>query len=147
MSTSQRHEIAAKRPETEQARYFALLLPIVLGLAAAMLYFGFWFWPQRPRLSLAFLIAAPAVNAFALLLPRVWLSVFRTWMRLASGLSWISTRVLLVMFFGLVFTPIGLIMRIFRKRPLDLVFRDGRPTYWIDKKEQDNNLERYFRQF
>ena len=136
-----------KIPLTQQAQQFALLLPITLGLAAAALNWGFWFWPQRPRIALALLIAAPMVNTVALLLPRLWINAYRAWMWLAGVLAWISTRLLLITFFSLVLAPIGLIMRILKKRQLDLSFRDDRVTYWIDKPPQSNNIKRYFRQF
>jgi hypothetical protein len=38
-------------------------------------------------------------------------------------------------------------MRIFGKRPLDLAWKDGKATYWIDKQPGEYTVERYERLF
>ena len=77
----------------------------------------------------------------------LWLKAFRVWMKFAEVLSWVMTRVLLSIFFFLVLTPTGLVMRLFGRAPLDLAWKDGRPTYWIDKPETEHTVERYEKQF
>jgi hypothetical protein len=57
------------------------------------------------------------------------------------------TRVVLAIFFYLVLTPVGSVMRLFGRAPLDLAWKDGKPTYWIDRPETENTLERYSKQF
>lgn len=55
------------------------------------------------------------------------------WMRLARILSWINTRLLLGIIFYLIFSPVGLLMRLFR---IDLLARDFGPgidSYWKPK--------------
>ena len=135
------------KSEQEQARQFALTLPVVLGVFALIFYTGFWFWAEKPRLALGLLIAAPLINLVALVLPALWLRFFRLWMKLAEALGWVMTRVILSLFFLLVLTPFGLVMRWIGKRPLDLAWKDGRPTYWVDKEPGEYTLERYERQF
>ena len=77
----------------------------------------------------------------------LWLQAFRSWMKFAEALGWVMTRVLLTVFYYLFLTPIALLMRLFGKRPLDLAWRDGRASTWIDKTAPESTIERYQRQF
>ena len=56
--------------------------------------------------------------------------VYRPWMQLARFLGTISSAVLLTLLFFLVVTPIGLLQRLFGKRPLDLRFKTNDASYW-----------------
>lgn len=42
----------------------------------------------------------------------------RYWWRVAQVLGWINTRVLLTLFYALVLTPVGVVMRAFGRNPL-----------------------------
>jgi hypothetical protein len=57
--------MAKMKTEQEQAREFALVLPVVLGVLAAVFWYGPLFFPQRPAWSVPLLIAAPAVCLLA----------------------------------------------------------------------------------
>jgi hypothetical protein len=67
------------------------------------------------------------------------------WMRLALILAWVNTRFILTILFYLVFTPIGLVMRLFR---IDLLERKkNKGTYWKKKQKVDFNPLNYERRF
>ena len=131
-----------KRTEAQQARQFGLILPVVLGVLALLLW-----WRGHPRVALGIAAAGPVVPLVAFALPGTWLGIFRRWMQLAEVLSWFMTRVLLSVFFFVVLTPFGLVMRLFGKRPLDLAWQDGKATYWIDKEPGEFTPERYEKQY
>jgi hypothetical protein len=59
----------------------------------------------------------------------------------------VMSTVILTLFFYLFFAPIALLVRLFGKKTLDLSWQDGRKSYWIDKTQSPNTLERYERQF
>ncbi len=59
------------------------------------------------------------------------------WMGLAISLGWIVSRLVMVVLFFLVITPMALIARMFRKRFLDIRFRDQADSYWIPRKEDE----------
>lgn len=131
-----------KYSEEREARRFGVILAVLLlGLAS----FSLW----RGHLGRAGTVATLAV--FAAILPfaarGLWMRLFRLWMKLAEGLSWVMTRVILTTFFYLVLTPVGLFMRLARKDLLDQRFRDGRATYWKDKDPVAPSLERYEKRF
>ena len=131
-----------KKSEQEQAQQFALMLPVVLGLLAALAW-----WRQNPRAGVGLLIAGPVICLLALALPPVWLRLFRLWMMFGAVLNFIMTRVILTVFFYLILTPFSLVMRLFGKKPLDLAWKDGKASYWVDKPTEENSLERYRKQY
>lgn len=132
-----------KKPdESKQARHFGLmLLPILLGLAAL----AWWRGHARAATVLAALSVAPPVLALAA--TPLWLRFFRLWMKLAEGMSWVMTRVILSVFYFVMMTPIGVAMRLFRRDPLDLAWSRRKSSYWIDKAPVETTLERYEKQF
>ena len=52
------------------------------------------------------------------------------WMTLAFALGWFNTRLLLGIFFYLILTPIGVLMRLFGKDLLDQRIDKRATTYW-----------------
>jgi membrane-associated phospholipid phosphatase len=91
-------------------------------------------------LSIAFFI-------LAFTLPVYLNPVYILWMRLAFILGWINTRLLLLVIFYLVFTPIGLVIKIFRADLLDRRIDRHQESYWRAKEEVDFKQSNYERQF
>ena len=69
------------------------------------------------------------------------------WMRLAFVLSWFNTRLILVIIFYLVFTPVGLIKRLFGSDSLERKIDKASLTYWKKKETLSLETSRYERQF
>jgi len=97
----------------KQFRSFGLLVGGIFGTI------GLWpmVWRQQdPRwwaVALAAVLIVPALVA-----PRSLALIYRAWMTLGEGLSWINTRIILgVVFYALV-TPMGLTMRLFGRDPM-----------------------------
>lgn len=60
------------------------------------------------------------IGVSALAIPK-WASlIHHGWMKLAEGLGWVNSRILLGLVFFLLLTPIALLVRLFRKDPLQL---------------------------
>ena len=68
------------------------------------------------------LVIAAVVAPAALRVPN------RYWWRFAQALGWFNTRVLLTLFFVLVLTPVGWVMRLFGRNPLQ-ASRAGTSTW------------------
>lgn len=118
-----------------------------LTVGAAFLVLGAISWwrghelPPRIMWTVAGLLMVPGALAPALLRP-----VHRGWMALALVLGHVNTRIILTALFYLVFTPIGLIMRLFRD-PLNRSLRDHSDTQWIKRDLEPVEPGRYERQF
>ena len=104
--------------------HFGLLIGGVLGVLASLFWWkGSCTWPYLVCASGLFLAAG-------VLLPSILAPVYKVWMMFAEVLGWIMTRVLLVVLFYLVITPIGVFARLFGKKFLDVRWRDGSESYW-----------------
>ncbi|MFH1191633.1 MAG: SxtJ family membrane protein [Candidatus Omnitrophota bacterium] len=72
--------------------------------------------------------------------------IYILWMRLAYILSWINTRILLGIIFYLVFSPVGLFVRLFRIDPLERNFGRLKHSYWKPKAGKESLPVDYHRQ-
>jgi uncharacterized protein involved in cysteine biosynthesis len=68
-------------------------------------------------------------------------------MKLAFVLAWINTRLILWIIFYLVFTPIGLVMRLLGVDLLARKIEKNKDTYWIKKEKSGFEPKDYARQF
>src|SRR2546427_261476 len=64
-------------------------------------------------------------------------------------IGWITTRVILILVFYLVITPLGFAMRLFGKRALDLKFADAdsKESFWNYRENQGSAPSQLERQF
>ncbi len=125
----------------KEVRNFGILFTIVfLALAAFAAYKGNHAWPWLLLAACFFLISG-------LILHAILRPMYIGWMRFAFVLGWINTRVILGIFFYLILTPVGLIMRLFRRDPLHRKFDRKAATYWIKRAPTEFNRERYERLF
>ncbi len=90
--------------------------------------------------SLAFFISAS-------LFPSVLKPIYILWMKLAFVLGWINARLILIIIFYLLFTPIGLIMRLFRADLLDRKIEKNKDSYWKRREKKAFNPVDYERLF
>lgn len=83
----------------------------------------------------------------ALFIPNFLKPVYIFWMQLAFILSWVNTRLILVAIFYLVFTPMGLLIRLFRKDLLERKIYKHNSSYWKKKERPVLDRLNYERQF
>jgi hypothetical protein len=90
-------------------------------------------------ISLSFFILA--------ILPASLKYIYILWMRAASVLGWINTRLILSIMFYLIFTPTGLLMKLFGADLLERKINKRKDSYWIKKEKKDFSPLDYERQF
>lgn len=61
--------------------------------------------------------------------------IYRSLVFISRIIGWVNTRLLLGAIFYIVISPIGLVMRILRKDPLNRKFDRARESYWILRGE------------
>lgn len=86
------------------------------------------------------LLAFGFVYARALVWPN------RLWMRLADGLSFVSTRIVLGLDFFLAVTPIGVVKRFTGWNPLGRR-RSRLDSYWVPYSERQHNPKHFEKMF
>ena len=105
-------------------RKFGLSLALALALVA-----GLFCWRGHIILSWIFDIAGFLTMAGLLFAPGL-LKYPRAGLR---AVGWFNGQLILVLVFYLVFTPAGLLMRIFRKDPLARGWDKNLDSYWIPR--------------
>ena len=71
----------------------------------------------------------------------------KVWMGLAVVLGWLSSRVILIVVFYLVLTPISLIAKISGKKFLDLKYKSEKDSYWIKREIIKPDRSSYEKQY
>jgi hypothetical protein len=126
---------------SKELRKFGLMFAALCVLAAAYaIYKGSAIWPWFAGGAAFFLGTGLALRQ--LLRP-----IYIGWMTLAFALGWINTRVLLGVFFYVVLTPIGLVLRLTGKDLLNERIDRSAATYWKKRDHAAFNPKQCERQF
>ena len=87
-----------------------------------------------------------AAGAVGTMWPAVIRWIYVVWTAAVFPIGWVMSYVLLGSVFYLVVTPIGLIMRICGRDPMQRKFDPQANTYW-QPRTKSKTTDRYFRQF
>ncbi len=112
------------------------------------LLFSLVFWKNYPS-NLSFIFAGLAVLLLFLLtaMPLVLRPAFRIWLKVAHFIGRVNTQVLLTLLYYLVFTPYGLVMRLFGRDSMQRKLKSA-GTYWESLEfEGLKDRTRYEKQF
>ena len=134
-----------KKQTTEQNIKELRKFGITTGIIVALLFGLILPWvfsksvPKWPWTIFSVLII------WALIAPGTLKIVYKTWMRIGLTLGWINTKIILGIVFYLVFTPMGILMRIFRKDPMRRKMDAGATSYRrISVKPPKEQMERTY---
>lgn len=111
------------------ARFGVLVGGVFLALAAYLfvvsdLVLGRWI----------FSVVGCALLISGLASPNALRSIYRVWMGFAFAMGWVVSRVILVLLFYLVVTPIGLLAKLVGKDFLGT--RGAASTYWVYRRDE-----------
>ena len=123
--------------DLKSLRKFGMTMGIAL-LAVAVFIIMRRHDPQ-PALLIALIFFILGIAAPILLKP-----LYIAWMRFAYLLGWVNTRLLLAIIFYLVFTPIGLVMRLCGVDPLKRKINKKEKSYWEKRESTQLSYERQF---
>ncbi len=106
------------------------------GLVTGLFLVAVALWPLlwRGRVRITVLVAGCAIILAAAIAPIVLRPLNRAWTMLGVFLGRVVNPVVLAALFYLVFTPIGLIMRLLGKDPLRLRWDASASSYWIERQ-------------
>jgi hypothetical protein len=103
---------------------FGFLMAGVIAVISLIIFF------RQHQVNFLVLALAGLFWGSALCCPGVLKLAYIIWMGLAQVLGWFNTRVILVILFYLVFTPIGLVLRLGGKDILERQIDPEAKTYW-----------------
>ena len=79
---------------------------------------GIALWRHREVVGTPMVAIGAVLLVFGLIVPKALRVPNRIWWRFAQTLGWINARIILTVFFFVVVTPIGVIMRAIGRNPL-----------------------------
>ncbi|MGE5191922.1 MAG: SxtJ family membrane protein [Deltaproteobacteria bacterium] len=131
-----------KNPSPRELRWFGLLLVAFCGFVSGLVYAKFH-WPVASWIPVA---AGSVVAAIYYLVPSVRRAIYLGWMYAFLPLGMLTSLLLLAAIYFLVFTPIGLLMRLVGRERVPRRFDPQAQTYWVPRPPP-RPPESYFRQF
>ena len=123
--------------DSKGLRQFGLMLGGVLVLLFGLLLPWLWQWQQFPNLY--WVGAGLACVFWAMLAPDSMVVVYHGWMRMALVIGNIVNTIILAFVFYIVITPMGLVMRMMGKDPMQRRLDKGLPSYRVISRVADRN--------
>jgi hypothetical protein len=134
-------------PDVRARKKFAASL--VIGFPAIAIVFSAAAFLKTHSLNHFFIwlgVIGFAVGLVLWLLPQIAKPFYLVWYFLACCMGIVIGNLLFALFFYFVFTPLGLLLRLRKHRPIEKGFDKSRKSYWRHG-DKPANVERYFRQF
>jgi hypothetical protein len=134
-------EIRQIKSSKKDLKKFGLTIGIVVLLIGVFLFFrqkgAAVYWGGTGMVLMLLSFSAPVVlKPLAII-----------WMAMSILLGWVMTGLLLTIFFYIVLTPTGLIVRLFGKDLLDRKVDRDTKSYWQKKRNKKFDPQDYERQF
>ncbi|MEY4566527.1 MAG: hypothetical protein RLY14_1497 [Planctomycetota bacterium] len=130
-----------RNPSQPMLRQFGILCLLFFGAIGSWQYL----YHHRETLGVILILLGLLGGILGVLKPALLKPIFVGWMVLAFPIGWIISKVLLILLFYGVFTPIGFLLRLRGYDPLNLRKLDT-DSYWI-KRESQQDQRRYLRQY
>ena len=134
-------EINSIRSGKKELRQFGIIIGIACGLLGVLLW-----WSGKTYYSYSFIIAA-AFFFLGFTLPAALKPFHKVWMTISILMGWLMTRVILIILFYGILTPIGLIGRLCGKDFLDIKLHKNVQSYWVLRGKQEYDKKSYEQQF
>jgi len=117
-----------------------------MGIILTMIGF-YLIWKKNNNYYYYPLSFAAAFFAAGLFLPVLLKPVYKAWMILSVVMGFIMTKVIMVVIFYLILTPLGLIASMTGKKFLDMKIDKSAKSYWITREKTQKLKSDYERQF
>jgi len=119
---------------------FGVSVGIVLLVISALL-----FWNEKN--SYLYFGIGILLTILGIFYPASLRPINKVWMSFAIVLGWVMTRVILIILFYIVLTPIGIIAKIFRKNFLELKIDKSINSYWEVREKRNFEPSDFDNQF
>jgi len=130
-----------RNPSRRDLAVFGILFLLFSGLVGA----GLWFRSGHHEAARIVWIAGAALTALFFAVPPIRKPIYLGWIYLTFPIGFVLSHVILGAVFYLVFTPLGLIMRLFGHDPLRRRFDPVAGSYWV--AHDPHRPGRYFYQY
>ena len=131
-----------KNPSRRELLWFGALFALFFGLIGGLIWWKF----KAPVVAYVLWSVAAVITLLFYALSPIRKPLYLGWMYVTFPIGWVISHVLMALIYYLVFTPIGLAMRLFGRDPMLRRVDRGAPSYWIEH-DASGDPARYFRQF
>ncbi len=97
--------------------------------------------------ALYLLISGTGLICIGRFVPILLWPFWKAWMGLASLLSMVMTPLVLTVLWWIVLAPTSLVLKVLGKHVMDLSFKNGAATYWIDRDPTKDNPKLFSRMY
>ena len=106
-----------------------------LLVGCSLIIISIWLWIKDFSLISVFTLSAFGLILIlgGFIIPRQLIIPFKIWMGLAYSMGWIVSRMLLLIIFYMLITPIALIGKLFGNKFIEINFNEKKDTYWIQR--------------
>ena len=129
-------------PSRKELRVFAVLQVVFFAIIATVLYNK----SGSTTLPIAIVAVSAVVGVIGFFVQPFMRAIYVVWMFAVWPIGLVVSHVVLAIVFYLVLTPIGIIMKLCGRDPMERKFDKHAGTYWIPR-QQESDTRRYFRQF
>jgi len=136
-------------PDGAETRKFGLTVLVGFAVISVLIVLGGYAGVEKfsnvPDISTYLLSAGIIIFAVSYFAPAVARPLYLIWFFVAACIGIVVSNLILMIFFYLVFAPIGLLMRLSGRDPLKLKKSPGLSNWDACKRKTD--LKRYYRQY
>lgn len=134
-------------PSKKELRTFSLCAVAFLAIVAWIV----WRKTGSAPAAIGIFAAGIAVGLLGMTIPQALKPVFVGLMIVNYPIGWVVTHIVMAFIFYCVVTPVGVIMRLSGRDPMERAFDRTAKTYWKRRSHQGEGIvggkSRYFRQF
>jgi len=139
------------KPSTKQLRQFGYIAVVALSIIATLAYLkkgllGIDFGESTPLVAGFLLGTGLLLGLFSILAPGLNRYPFLALTFITYPIGFCLSYVIMIFLFYGVITPVGLILRLVGRDPLQRRFDKGAASYWVSPRER-RSKEDYFKQF
>ncbi|MCG8557737.1 MAG: SxtJ family membrane protein [Proteobacteria bacterium] len=130
-----------KNPSRRDLRVFGWMFPVFMGLVAGIVFWRF----EAPRVAMVLAGIGASVGLLYAVAPPLRRPIYLGWIYLTMPIGYTISWTLLTLIYLVVLTPVGLLLRLFGKDPMNRKFDPTAQSYWRPHPGRDTAS--YFRQF
>jgi hypothetical protein len=129
-------------PSRRELKWFAVLEVLFFAVVAGLVY------RRTGSLTVPTIIisVSAAVGLIGFVFPKFMHWVYVGWMLAAFPIGWCISHLVMLAIFFFVVTPVGLLMRLMGRDPMQRLFDRSAKSYWIARNGKRATQD-YFRQF
>ena len=131
-----------KTPSRRELLIFGALFALFFGLIGGLVWWKF----EAPTVAYVLWSIAALITIMFYAVRPIRKPIYLGWIHLAYPIGWVVSHTAMAVIYYLVFTPIGLIMRLFGRDPMERRLDRSAASYWVEHAPP-TEPGRYFRQF